>query len=115
MDKNKRLKPLNRKKDFDLLKKSARAFSFRWLKIFFLYKKEGSLQVAWSLSKRNISSSVLRNRLKRWGRENMRRSHLMGLALVVFLRRDRDFFKNLRREDFDFVFNSVLEKIDRKN
>ena len=112
LEKSKPLQALSRKKDFDLLKKKALPFSCQWLKALFLYEeKAAGIKPAWSLPKKYVSDSVTRNRLKRWGRENLRKSPLKGFLLLVFFQRERGFYKKLRRKDFDYVFNRVLEKI----
>ena len=112
LERSKYLQALSQKKDFDLLRKQACSFSHQWLKAFFLYKDETeNLKLAWSLPKQYVSHSVTRNRLKRWGRDNFKKSSLRGLILMVFCPRDQSFYKKLKRKDFDYVFDHVLEKI----
>lgn len=111
MEKNKKIQALNGKKDFDLLKKQGSVFSHQWLKVFFFNQTAKDLKMAWSLPKRLIPLSVVRNRLKRWGRENLRKSSARGLFLFVLLARDKAFYKNLKRRDFDNVFTKLMEKI----
>lgn len=115
LEKNKYLQALSQKKEFDLLKKKALKFSYLWLKAFFLSEdKAKGLKLAWSVPKKYVPDSVTRNRLKRWGRENLRKSSLKGLIFMVFLRREKAFYKKLKRKDFDDVFKVVLEKISSK-
>jgi len=112
LEKNKSIEALSRKQEFKLLKKESKRFSEKWLKILFLHKNTSKkLKLAWSLPKKYVPEAVTRNRLKRWGRENMKNSSLKGLALIVFFQRSKSFYKNLKRKDFNCVFNCVLEKI----
>ena len=115
MEKNKLLSALSRKKDFDFLKNSAENFSFQWLKAFFFYKKgEKGISLAWGLPKNYISQAVLRNRLKRWGRENLKKSDFKGLLFILFLKQDKNFYKNMKRTDFDATFKKLLQTLDKK-
>ena len=111
--KSKTLRALSQKKDFNLLKDQAVFFSYKWLKVYFYGERPEVLKVAWRLPKKYVSHSVVRNRLKRWGRENLRKSSLSaGLILMVFLQvKDENFYKKLKRKDFDLVFYTILEKI----
>lgn len=73
-----------------------------------------ALKLAWILPKKYIPSSVVRNRLKRWGRDNLRKIFLEGWILVIFLKRDKSFYKSLKRKDFDNVLGHILEKIQSR-
>ena len=107
---------MSRKKDLILLKQSAQVFSYQWLQVFFLYeKRDKGINLAWSLPKSYVTQAVLRNRLKRWGREALKKSAFRGSLLIFFLKRDRLFFKNIKRKEFDSVFEKFLEKWDKKN
>ena len=114
LEKNKKLRVLNKKKDFEFLKKHSSFFSYKWLKVWAVFQWENpDLKVAWSLSKKQVSHSVVRNRLKRWGRENLRGTHIRGMMLFVFSSYN-DRYKNLKRKDFDNVFRSLLDQIQKK-
>ena len=114
MEKNKALSALSGKKDFNFLKRKAQVFSYQWLKVFFLCEEKGKrISLAWSLPKSYVAQSVLRNRFKRWGREALRKSAFRGKIFVVFLRRDKSFYKNMRRKDFDSVFKAFLESLGK--
>ena len=115
LEKSRYLKPLSQKSDLDLLRKSASSFSFQWLKVFFYKEDQKDLKVAFSLPKKYISLAVTRNRLKRWGRESLKKSGLKGLFLVVLLKKDKGFYKKLKRKEFIYVFHRVLEKILRES
>ena len=111
-EKSKYLEALSQKKDFESLKKQGQQIDHLWLRAYFLNdKKVKGLKVAWSLSKKQIPRAVIRNRFKRWGRENLKQTTLKGLVLLVFSKKDKEFFKNLKRKDFDNVFHGVLQKM----
>ena len=81
-----------------------------------IYSKNDTqpLLSAWSLPKKYIPRAVDRNRLRRWGRESLRVSDLKkGHLLMVFLPKEKLFYKKLKRKDFDSVFKNVMEKIYR--
>ena len=107
------LKALSEKKDFEVLKKRGKKFSHAWMSFIFSSHKEKTLKLAWILSKKNISSAVLRNRLKRWGRDNLRKQALKGLILISCYKKEPGFYKSLRREEFDNVFFKILKKINQ--
>ena len=115
MEKNKALFTLSQKKDFDSFKQQAQVFSHQWLKVFFLYeKRKTGISLNWSLPKAYITQAVLRNRFKRWGREALGKSEFKGFIFVLFLRRNKDFYKKMKRKDFDSVFKVLLETLDKK-
>ena len=85
-----------------------KTYRYRWLKGVSL--KNNFQKLFWSLSKKDIPQAVIRNRLKRWGRENMKKASCKTSFLFVFLSQKKGFYENLRRKDFDAVFNEVLGK-----
>ena len=116
LEKNKKLTTLKQRKDFDLLKRQSVSFSYQWLRIFLYIRSRKVLKVAWSVKKTYISQAVVRNRLKRWGRENLKASSLSGFCFVVFLKKkDKNFYKRLKRKEFDDVFKALLEKVTGKS
>ena len=109
-----------------------RSISYKWLKLSF--NQEGKSQnVFWITSKKNIPLAVTRNRLKRWGRlffkervfkefkniekdkrkkvekEIKNRDIFRGDWIVSFLKEKKNFYKNLKRKDFDYVFRKAFE------
>ncbi len=106
------LKSLKKKKDIGLVKNKGRSFFYSWMKVLYFKNKEQDLFGAWSLPKKYIPRAVDRNRLKRWGCEDLKRSFLNeGFLLVMFLPKEKGFYKNLKRKDFDSVFKKVMEKV----
>ena len=106
---------LSGKKDFIFLRQGARVFSYQWLKVFFLYREEDkNINLAWSLPKSYVTPAVLRNRFKRWGREALRQSLFRGKIFIVFLKKDKSFYKKMKKKDFDNVFKNFLENFGKK-
>ena len=97
-----------------MLKGKPSAFSHKWLKILFVEGKE-NLYIKWVLSKKNIPRSVIRNRLKRWTRDCLRKKMIKGQVVIIMLKRDKNFYKKLRRESFDNVFKTVFEAAPYKD
>lgn len=112
MEKNKTKKGRRKKRQADILSQSS-SFSFRWLRLLY---KEGAekLELRWGLSKKVIPDSVTRNRFKRWGRENIKKTNLKGFLSIVFFKRSKNFYKEMKRKDFDYVFYRGLEKVGSK-
>ncbi|MGI9549198.1 MAG: ribonuclease P protein component [Bdellovibrionales bacterium] len=114
--KNKKTKTLKTKKDFQSLKQAGKAFSYQWMRIIYSKEPDKNGAIAWAFPKKYVSRAVDRNQMKRWGRELVKKSNLtQGLLLVTLLRRDKEFYKKLKREEFKSVFKSVLEKISKKS
>ena len=115
MVKNKALKSIRKKKDIFLLKKKGHSFSSDWIRAAYFRNDEQGLYVAWSLPKKYIPRAVDRNRLRRWGRENLKEGALIkGQALMMFLPKEKDFYKKLKREGFNNVFENIMDKIYKK-
>jgi len=75
-------------------------------------------RVGWTLPK-FVGPAVVRNRLRRWGRERVRVwdfdqwSESLDFNFV-FKKKAADFYKNLSREDFGTAFIRAFEKVRRK-
>lgn len=72
-------------------------------------------RVAWSIS-RKCGGAVIRNRMKRWGREYMR-VRAQGLIHgydfnFIFKPQSREFFKDLDHESFDQALKKVMARIE---
>lgn len=113
MEKNNKTQALSKTKDFDFLKKNAQSRAYKWLKLRFVYK-DSVFKQAWSLSKKHIPRAVTRNRLKRWTRENTKNTSLTGFYLFIFLNQEPFFYKKLKREEFNYVFKKLMEKLSNK-
>lgn len=75
-------------------------------------------RVGWTLP-RSVGTAVVRNRLKRWGRERVkvwdldRWSKSLDLNFV-FKKKATGFYQELSREDFGAAFFRAYEKISKK-
>ena len=96
-----------------MLKKSAKVFSESFLKVLFLEQK-GDPRMAWSLPKAFISLAVSRNKIKRWGRDSFKKTGLEAWIFVMALKRDKKFYKDLKRKEFDHVFEKIIKKTQQK-
>ncbi|MCY4513420.1 MAG: hypothetical protein OXB86_07005 [Bdellovibrionales bacterium] len=86
-------------------------FRYQWLKGS--YTPEKTSLFFWSLPKRAIPRAVDRNRLRRWGRENLKTLQMTGHFTVLFLPAGKGFYKTLCRREFDDVFFNLFEKIQK--
>lgn len=109
--KNRILKTIKKQKDFDLLKKHGKTFVYKWLKIRHLPNKNKPLLIALSVQKKYIPRSVDRNRLKRWSKEQVKNFQKDGKIIIRFLSKEDFFYKKLKRQEFNKVFNGLMEKI----
>ena len=66
------------------------------------------------MPKKYIEKASLRNRFRRWGKENLKIKGFKGKAFVIFLKRDKSFYRTIKRKDFDFVFEKFFECLDKK-
>lgn len=112
LEKNKAIRPLRTQARFDFLKKNGKAITCKWLKGFYFFDKDQKfVEVAWGFSKKNVPRCVDRNRLKRWARANLKKQKIQGKLLMVLLQRDRNFYRCLKRKDFDVTFFKFMEKL----
>lgn len=107
-----------------------RSVSYKWLKLSFI-KKDNPPSLFWIFPKKHIPLAVTRNRLKRWGRlafkEQMSLKNLQkrGLFLekknnierllsgdwLFFALKEKNFYKTIKKKDFDHVFNKAFESL----
>lgn len=104
---------LNQKKDFLTLKNKGRLAKYKWLKFVYILNENSNIcRLAYVVSKKNIPRAVDRNRLKRWLRDQALNTSIKGGDfLAVFSFKGKDFYKNLKRKDFNDVFTKTVNKI----
>ena len=74
----------------------------------------GSFRPGWTVS-RKVGISVVRNRLKRWGREFFRQQKTEAVDLnLIFRPKEKGFYKDLSHEEFDHVLSEALRKIRKR-
>jgi len=117
---NKRLRVLQKRSDFVLLKdKGLKSSPRRWITFFSHENSTGHLRVGFTLS-RKVGSAVLRNRLRRWGREHIRQALKAGLQIgvdvnVVFRPMEPDFYQNLEHPELDRAFAKGLRMVQERH
>ena len=70
--------------------------------------------MAWALPKSLAPHSTTRNKIKRWGRGFFKKANLEVWLLLVFLKKEKGFYKSLKRKDFYHVFERVIKRIAKK-
>lgn len=97
--------------------KKRKSNSYKWLKISFC-QTDKPLRFFWVISKKNIPLAVTRNRLKRWGRlflkeeafkKSLNKNFFKGDFLIFFLKKEKAFYKELKKTEFDEIFYKVFE------
>ena len=81
-----------------------------WLAISYKKNDQNSFRWGWTISKK-IGNAILRNRLKRWGREYVRGLNNDLDINFILKPKGKDFYKSLSHEDFNRAFERVFEKI----
>ncbi len=112
-----RFSPLKRRADFERL----RAYGFRSstssLVANFSLNELGVVRVGWTLP-RKVGSAVVRNRLRRWGRDYFRkwaRKHDLEFDINIVLKpRPDGMYKSLSHEDFDALLARITIQVERK-
>lgn len=116
---------LKKKRDFENLRNEGDVLHItHWLMV--VYRPNGEngpdgrkvSRVGWTLP-RSVGTAVVRNRLKRWGRERVKVwdvdqwSKSLDLNFV-FKKKAAGFYQRLSREDFGTAFFRAYEKISKK-
>lgn len=101
---------LRRRVDFLELREKGRFFHFNsWLAVSFKKNNHKKLRWAWTLPKKT-GKAVIRNRLKRWGRECLSDFEKKNVDInFIFKNKTREFYKKLQREDFDKTLRKVFK------
>lgn len=113
---NNKTQVLRTRADFVSLKNSGQRYSpSKWLTFYFIESKTTEIRVGYTLS-RKVGSAVLRNRLRRWGREFFRQTIKDGLQAgvninVVFRPMETGFYQKLDHKDFDRIFSKGFENL----
>ena len=103
---------LKSQKDFQQLKDQGQFVHItHWLAVSFKKKNNNSLGWAWTASKK-IGTAVVRNRLKRWGRDFVREFDEENFDInFIFKVKNKEFYKNLSRVEFNQAFEKAFSKI----
>jgi ribonuclease P protein component len=110
---------LKKKRDFEALRNEGDVVHVtHWLMVSTKANKENVNRVGWTLP-RYVGTAVVRNRLRRWGRERVKvwdfESWSESRDLnFVFRKKAPGFYQKLGREDFGAAFIRAYEKISQK-
>ncbi len=117
MENKRRFVSLVKKRDFDGLRNEGKRFHVNtWFLANVLSTQTGQIRCGWSIP-RHVGSAVIRNRLRRWGREYLRKwsdGHTRDWDInLVFKRREKDFFRNLDHRKFDEEMGKFVARLDQ--
>ncbi|MCB9072655.1 MAG: ribonuclease P protein component [Bdellovibrionaceae bacterium] len=107
------MKSLKSRKEFaDLRKTGKKLRPSSWLLINYATHRESEIYLGITIPA-NVASAAIRNRLKRWSRDYFRGMKKSGLvANLIFLKQKTpEFFKQLRRHEFDEALETFFKKI----
>lgn len=112
------LEALRRQRDFSNLRKDGRiVYPCAWLMVSFLPNEIKKLRFGWTVPK-YIGTAITRNRLKRWGREYLRKwvkeNELQVDINFIFKRRSEEFYNELSHAEFDAALSSALKQIAKR-
>ncbi len=101
---------LRRRSDLLELKKQGRFFHINsWLAVSCRKNNQNSLRWAWTLPKK-IGKAVVRNKLKRWGREFLHDFKKENMDInFIFKIKKPEFYKKLSYKDFNKAFQRVFK------
>ena len=100
--------------DFKKLKKEGiRAYPSAWMCLSAIKNNQKEVRLGWTVS-RKVASSVIRNKIKRWGkfylRQNFKNQFYVDINIILKPRKDR-FYRNLKYNEFIEVFEKGIQAI----
>lgn len=112
-----KIRSLSKRADFENLRASGHSFHVNsWLLVNSLKTDLGGMRLGWTIA-RQTGPAVVRNRLRRWGREYLRKWHAQNrLSLdlnLIFKRKEKGFYKALSHKDFDGALEKLVAKLER--
>ena len=112
MAQGKRIYTLNKKRDFEILKKKGRRLKKNFFFIIYRNNQLSYSRVAWVFP-RWTGKAVLRNRFKRWGRDVLKKhQYFSGQDLLVgFEKRERSFYREMKYKVFCYNLEEALQCI----
>jgi ribonuclease P protein component len=110
---------LTKSADFETLKQKGFRISSRpWLLANFLHNKGAGLRVGWTVPV-YVGSAVIRNRLKRWIREDLKKlsSEILDISIdvnLVLKRQNGEFYRELNHKDFTDALVDIFQKLAQR-
>jgi len=110
------LETIKSRSDFQkLYEKGQRVYPSHWMIVNVCQNDLNQVRFGWTLPK-FVGNAVIRNRLKRWCREFLRKklvdSQVSSLDInFVFKRKDQEFYKNLNHDEFDKTIDRFFAKL----
>lgn len=78
------------------------------------FKETGKLH--FSLPKKYIPRAIDRNRMRRWGREEWRKTPFIKTrGFLIFLKKEKDFYRHLKRKEFNHAFTGIIKNLKEKS
>ncbi len=112
-----KIRSLAKRADFENLRETGQRIHVNsWLLANSLKTDSGEMRIGWTIA-RQTGPAVVRNRLRRWGREywrkwHARNRHSLDLNLI-FKRKEKGFYKALSHEEFDGALDKLVVKLER--
>ncbi|HEX4925925.1 MAG TPA: ribonuclease P protein component [Bdellovibrionales bacterium] len=117
MAENNKIQVLRRRSDFLALKaKGRRIRPSKWLLINYKPNDLGHVRCGWTIPKK-VGKAVVRNKLKRWCRECVRKftsadvERGLDLNIVILNDSDTDFFKRIKYAEFKEALERGLRSL----
>ena len=116
-NKKKRLKSLTRRADFLNLRAEGQSFHVNsWLLVNYQKTETDLIRCGWTIP-RQVGPAVVRNRLRRWGREYLRKwSNETTASLdmnLVFKRQAPGFYREIDHKEFDGAMEKLASRLKR--
>lgn len=104
--------------DFQYLKQHGmRIYPSSWMCLNVLRNNKDILRFGWTIS-RKVAGGVIRNRIKRWGREYFKEKNdltLISFDINIILRkRTNDFYRNLKHDEFIRILERGVREVVHK-
>ena len=117
MESKKRFRSLSRRADFVELRATGHSIHINsWLLVNLRKTELSELRCGWTIP-RQVGGAVVRNRLRRWGREFLREWAIeANLSLdmnLVFKRKEKGFYSAISHKEFDLALAKMVAKVER--
>ncbi|MBK8202326.1 MAG: ribonuclease P protein component [Bdellovibrionales bacterium] len=113
-----RLRTLRQRSDFLEISRNGRQISScDWIVVAYRSNNQDFNRYGWTIPK-YVGIAVIRNRLRRWCREFFRGKSFSESChrdvCIIFRRKDKEFFKNVRRDEFFGFLERAVRRIEKE-